>query len=103
MLSFRYIEVASGRQKTEVYLKLLFTKYLPNIYPVVYLVYLDFDLGMLSLCHKVEDMKTRGTLNMNSEESVDGRAVPALLGIYLRAPPVDVEHRRVSLQRQGVG
>lgn len=48
-------------------------------------------------------MKAKGTLNVNGEKSVDSQAAHAVSRARLRAPPVDLEHRRVSLQRQGVG
>jgi len=47
-------------------------------------------------------MKTGRKIEVKSENSMEGLVAPRLVGSHLRAPPVNIEHRRVNLQMWGV-
>lgn len=48
-------------------------------------------------------MNGTGNINFNTEVALASQVARAISHIYLRAPPVDIEHSRVNLQRRGVG
>ena len=48
-------------------------------------------------------MKTGRKIEMNGENSVEGRVAPVLVGAHMRAPPIDIKRSRLNLRRQGVG